>query len=233
MVLRSDPRPPRTPRVGAWLVDVAAANAGRAVYGAVMVGVLLAAENARHEGYPATIEAAVIVLVLYWLTSFYTHALGERLQRRESLNATLLWRSCIHELPVMEGALIPVLVLLVAWATGFTVDSGARVAFLDRGGKHRRSGSRRGLAVTTGRTRSLDSGRRRRGHGADARRIEARSPLTRARFGMTLVDLGTMGGWDARTQGAPIAEAIGATEDAAACPPSVSRRHRLHFETSS
>jgi hypothetical protein len=128
MTLRSDPRPRRAPRVGAWLVDVAAANAGRAVYGVVMIGVLLAAENARHEGYPATIEAAVIVLVLYWLTSFYTHALGERLQRRESLNATLLWHSCIHELPVMEGALIPVLVLLVTWATGFTVDSGATAA---------------------------------------------------------------------------------------------------------
>lgn len=90
--------------------------------------VLLAAENARHAGYPATIEAAVVVLVLYWLTSFYTHALGERLQRRESLNAALLWRSCIHELPVMEGALIPVLVLLATWASGFNVDSGAKAA---------------------------------------------------------------------------------------------------------
>ena len=35
---------------------------------------------------------------------------------------------------------------------------------------------------------------------------------------MTLVDLGAMGGCDARTQGASIAVAIGATEDAAACP---------------
>jgi hypothetical protein len=128
MVLRSGPRRPRLARVGAWFVDVASANAGRAVYGAVMVGVLLAAENARHEGYPATIEAAVIVLVLYWLTSFYTHALGERLRRREALTPALLWRSCIYELPVIEGALIPVLVLLATWATGFTVDSGARAA---------------------------------------------------------------------------------------------------------
>jgi hypothetical protein len=128
MTLRSDPRPRRAPRVGAWLIDVAAANAGRAVYGVVMIGVLLAAEDARHEGYPATIEAAVIVLVLYWLTSFYTHTLGERLQRRESLNARLLWRSCVHELPVIEGALIPVLVLLATWATGFTVDRGATAA---------------------------------------------------------------------------------------------------------
>jgi hypothetical protein len=33
---------------------------------------------------------------------------------------------------------------------------------------------------------------------------------------MTLVDLGVLGGCDARTQGASIAVAIGATEDAAA-----------------
>ena len=70
----------------------------------------------------------MIVLGALLAHELLTHALGERLQRRESLNTTLLWRSCIHELPVMEGALIPVLVLLVAWATGFTVDSGARVA---------------------------------------------------------------------------------------------------------
>ena len=48
---------------------------------------------------------------------------------------------------------------------------------------------------------------------------------------MTRVDLGAMGGCDARTQGALNAVAFGATEDAAACPPSAARRLLLHFET--
>ena len=82
----------RLTRFGAWLVDITTANAGAAVYGAVMIGVLFAAEDARHEGYPATLEAAV------------------------------------HELPVVEGALIPVLVLLLTWATGLTVASGVSLA---------------------------------------------------------------------------------------------------------
>ena len=50
---------------------------------------------------------------------------------------------------------------------------------------------------------------------------------------MSLVDLGAMGGCDARTQGAPNATAFGATEDAAACPPSAARRLLLHFEATS
>jgi len=93
-----------------------------------MIGVLLAAEDARREGYAATIEAAVVVLALYWLTSLYTHTLGARLRGRESLSPSLIWRSCVHELPILEGALIPVLALLVTWAAGLALTSGVTVA---------------------------------------------------------------------------------------------------------
>ncbi|HST19124.1 MAG TPA: hypothetical protein VLK36_15770 [Gaiellaceae bacterium] len=114
-----------TSRAAALLLTSAAENAGGAVYGAVMVGVLLAAEDARHEGYGATIEATLVVLALYWLTSLYTQTLGIRMRRREPMNVELLWRSCIHELPVLEGGLLPVVTLLVAWAAGFAVTSAA------------------------------------------------------------------------------------------------------------
>jgi len=107
---------------------MAAENAEGAVYGTIMIGVMLAAEDARLEGYPATIEAAVVVLVLFWLTHFYAHILGLRLQKRESLTAPLLWRSCLYELPVIEGALIPVLALLAAWAAGLAVGGGVTAA---------------------------------------------------------------------------------------------------------
>jgi len=110
------------------MLAVTAGNAGDAVYGVVMIGVLLAAEDARREGYAATIEAAVVVLALYWLTSLYTHTLGARLRGRESLSAGLIWRSCVHELPILEGALIPVLALLVTWAAGLALTSGVTVA---------------------------------------------------------------------------------------------------------
>jgi hypothetical protein len=93
-----------------------------------MVGVLLAAEDARHEGYAATFEAAVIVLALYWLTGLYTHSLGVRLRNREPLNAKLVWHSCVYELPIVEGALVPILALLLTWAAGFTVTTGVTAA---------------------------------------------------------------------------------------------------------
>ncbi len=124
------PRPPLERARGAagWLLKLAADNAGGAVYGTVLVGVLLAAEDSRHEGYPETIAAAAIMLALYWAMSFYTHTLGERLLTNEPLNATLVWRTCAHELPIIEGALIPVLALLVAWAWGAPVTTAVTVA---------------------------------------------------------------------------------------------------------
>jgi hypothetical protein len=118
----------RPRRAGAWLLRLATENAGGAVYGTVTIGVLFAAEDARHEGYPETIGAAAVVLVLYWLMTFYTHTLGARLQAREPLNLTFFWRSCLHELPIIEGAFVPVLVLLLAWAAGAPVTSGVTAA---------------------------------------------------------------------------------------------------------
>ncbi len=93
-----------------------------------MIGVLLAAEDPRSEGYPETIVGATIVLVLYWLTSFYTHTLGARLQTREPLTKTLFWHGCLHELPIIEGAVVPVLVLLIAWVAGAAVTTGITAA---------------------------------------------------------------------------------------------------------
>jgi hypothetical protein len=49
-------------------VSLAARNVEGAVYGTVVVGVLLAAEDPRRVGYPETVEAALLVLTLYWLT---------------------------------------------------------------------------------------------------------------------------------------------------------------------
>lgn len=93
-----------------------------------MVGVLFAAEDAPRVGYPETVEAAALVLALYWLTAFYAHELAIRVQRREHLNLRLMWRSCLHELPVIEGGLIPFLALLVAWASGASVRVGVAAA---------------------------------------------------------------------------------------------------------
>jgi hypothetical protein len=109
-------------------LSVAAENAEGAVYGTVLIGVLFAAEDARRVGYPETIAAAAVVLGLYWLTGFYAHNLGVRLQAREPVNRRLFWRSCVHELTIIEGGCIPVLAVLVAWSAGASVSGGVRAA---------------------------------------------------------------------------------------------------------
>lgn len=68
------------------------------------------------------------MLALYWLSRLYAHTLGMRLRSREPLNASLFLRGCLHELPLIEGAVIPFLVLLAAWAAGVAVASGVTAA---------------------------------------------------------------------------------------------------------
>jgi len=110
------------------VLDVATANAAGGVYGTLMVGILLAAESPGHETYGETVGAAAIVLGLYWLTSLYAHLLGDRLKKQESLNLALVRRMCLYELPIIEGALVPLVALLVAWAAGASLTTGIRVA---------------------------------------------------------------------------------------------------------
>ena len=117
----------RRRRAVSRLLSVAAENAEGAVYGTVMIGVLLAAEDARRETYSEAIGAAALVLVIYWLTSFYADILGFRLQTHERLSVPLLWRAFVHEFPVIEGAVVPLLALLIAWAAGATVIGGVTV----------------------------------------------------------------------------------------------------------
>jgi hypothetical protein len=115
-------------RAVARLLSWTATNVEGAVYGAVAIGVLLAAEDASRVGYLETVEAALLVLVLYWLTGFFARELAMRLQRREQVNLRLMWRSGLHELSTIEGGLIPVLALLIAWASGASVRVGVSTA---------------------------------------------------------------------------------------------------------
>ena len=103
-------------------------NVEGAVYGTLVIGVLFAAEDARRVGYAATIGAAALILALYWVTGLYAHNLGVRFQMREPVKLRLFWRSCVHELTIIEGGFIPVLALLVAWVSGASVTGAVTAA---------------------------------------------------------------------------------------------------------
>lgn len=124
----SSTSPGRLRRVADGLLDAVAENVEGAVYGTVMIGVLFAVEDTAHETYAETVEAAFIILLLYVLTHVYAHFLGMRLRAREPLSAKLLWRSCLHELPIIQGAIVPVLALLIAWILGAKSSEGTNAA---------------------------------------------------------------------------------------------------------
>jgi hypothetical protein len=104
------------------------ANPAAAVYGTITVGALLAAESAQHETYPRTLGAVVIALLLYWLAHSYASFAARRLRLGERLNIRGLAWTMAHELPILIGAAIPLVALLIWWAAGAKLTSGVNAA---------------------------------------------------------------------------------------------------------
>jgi hypothetical protein len=103
-------------RLLAWALSVE--NADRVVYGVILVGALLAAESGLHETYLDTILSAVIATAIYWLAHSYAQVLARRLRTHDRLTPGALWRGLAREVALIRGAAIPVIVLLIAWASG-------------------------------------------------------------------------------------------------------------------
>jgi hypothetical protein len=109
-----------------WLLPPESSAA--AIYGVIVIGALLAAESPRHESYLDTIASALIAAALYWLAHSYAGVLGSRLRTGERLTAAALLHALAHGWPLMRGAAIPVLALLVAGAAGATLSSAVSIA---------------------------------------------------------------------------------------------------------
>ena len=65
-------------------------NPSGVIYGTIAVGAVLAAESTRRETFVDTIEATVLVLVLYWFAHTYARLVGDRLKTRDALSADAL-----------------------------------------------------------------------------------------------------------------------------------------------
>jgi hypothetical protein len=98
------------------------------VYGAIMMGALLAAESGRKETYLETFASAVIAACLYWLAHAYATVLGRRLRTQEPLTVRGLAVGLLHDWALIRGAAIPLLALLLAWATGAAQQTAVDVA---------------------------------------------------------------------------------------------------------
>jgi hypothetical protein len=94
------------------------ANSAGAIYGTITVGALLAAESAQRETYAETIGAVALAMVLYWLAHAYAGSAAKRLRDEQPLTAKGFARALGHELPMLAGAAVPLLVLVVFGVAG-------------------------------------------------------------------------------------------------------------------
>jgi hypothetical protein len=93
-----------------------------------MMGTLLAAESGRRETYVETFASALIAAGLYWMAHSYATVLGRRVTTREPLTARALTLGLLHDWALVRGAAIPLLALLLAWATGSSQQTAVDVA---------------------------------------------------------------------------------------------------------
>lgn len=116
-----EPQPPAEPRgrlarAADWIAS--GENPAGVVYGIIVIGALLAAESGRYESYLDTVASTVIAAALYWLAHAYASVLGRRLAQQERLTAAALMRALGHDWAIVRGAALPLLALVIAWATG-------------------------------------------------------------------------------------------------------------------
>jgi hypothetical protein len=113
-------------RLAVWIVPER--NPAGAVYGLITLGALLAAESGLRDTYPETIGSAAIAVVLYWFAHSYSDVLGLRLDEHESFSWAELWRTFSRDWAIAKGASLPLLALLIAWATGASQVTGLTAA---------------------------------------------------------------------------------------------------------
>jgi hypothetical protein len=93
-----------------------------------MIGALLAAESGSHDTFAETLGSALIAVAIYWLVHAYSETLGRRLSTPGRLTVVSLWRALRYEWAIVEGAAIPLLVLVLAWATGASQETAVTAA---------------------------------------------------------------------------------------------------------
>jgi hypothetical protein len=103
-------------------------NPGRLVYGTIAVGALLAAESAKRETYARTVLAVAITLMLYWLAHSYSEFVGRRLERSQPFSFGGFAEAALHEMAVLIGAAIPLIVLIIWWAAGASLAAAVTAA---------------------------------------------------------------------------------------------------------
>ncbi len=103
-------------------------NPSGAIYGLIVIGALLAAESGLHESYLDTFASAAVATALYWLAHAYADVLAHKLTSSARLTPRELLRGLAREWSLIRGAAVPLVVLLLAAATGATQQTAVAAA---------------------------------------------------------------------------------------------------------
>lgn len=101
-----------------------------AIYGLMTVGALLAAESAGSETYAETVGAVVITMLVYLLAHSYAEFASERLKERRAASFAELGRITRRQVPILFGAAVPLVALLIDWAVGASLDTAVITALV-------------------------------------------------------------------------------------------------------
>ena len=101
---------------------------GLRVLGLFVVGMLLAAEDAKSDTYGEAVGAVVLALFLFWLTVSYTRFAGWRIEQGKRVTARGLGQQMWGSLSVLSGAALPLLVVVICWAAGVGLGLAIKVA---------------------------------------------------------------------------------------------------------
>jgi hypothetical protein len=103
-------------------------NPGEAVYGVIAVGALLAAESPRRETYVRTVAAVLVTLLLYWLAHAYADLVDFHVTTRERLTTRRVLHTAREDVPILIGAIIPLVAVLIWWAGGASLSAAVAAA---------------------------------------------------------------------------------------------------------
>lgn len=94
------------------------------IYGILSVATVIAAEGTRRETYGALVGASAVTMALFWLAHAYADHLATRLRQPAEWTVRELLVCLEHEATIFAGAALPVIALILSWATGGSVGAG-------------------------------------------------------------------------------------------------------------
>jgi hypothetical protein len=105
-------------------------NFGSAIYGLIIVSALLAAESAVSETYSETLSGVVLALLISWWAHAYSEFVFQRADSGERFTRAGVGWMLRRELPILLGAVPPLLAVLIAWAAGAGLDTAITIALV-------------------------------------------------------------------------------------------------------